>query len=148
MLRTARAFGVRKIWLTGVTPHPARPGDARLPHIARRVEDRLHKTALGAEAARGVAYHPNPLAVLERLGRRGYQIVAMETVPSARPLPDLALGQRLALVVGSETNGLPQPILDLADAVGVIPMSRPGASLNVAAAAAIGLYHCAFIAGA
>ena len=49
--------------------------------------------------------------------------------------------QRLAIVMGTEGDGLPASVLNLCDYVARIPMSRGVDSLNVAAAAAVAFWQ-------
>ena len=49
LLRTADGLGIRHVYMSGYTPYPKQPNDARLPHIADKASKLIHKTALGAE---------------------------------------------------------------------------------------------------
>jgi tRNA G18 (ribose-2'-O)-methylase SpoU len=66
----------------------------------------------------------------------------MALTDDAEPLDRFAahLPARLALMVGTEGDGLTAHALDLADRSVVIPMSGGVDSLNVAAAAAVALW--------
>ena len=57
------------------------------------------------------------------------------------PLFDLDLRPPLALILGTEGRGLPEPVLSRADARVSIPMHPPVESLNVAVAAAVFFYE-------
>jgi TrmH family RNA methyltransferase len=78
-----------------------------------------------------------PLSVFdEPPGRR----VAL--VPSGGiPLPELASGGDVVLVVGAEREGLPSEVLDRCDEHASIPQPGGGESLNVAMAGSIALYE-------
>ncbi|TSC79654.1 MAG: tRNA/rRNA methyltransferase SpoU [Candidatus Peregrinibacteria bacterium Gr01-1014_25] len=125
--RTADAFAVERIFLTGYTGKPPRK--------------EITKTAIGAEAFVAWEHHSDPLPVLERLHRDGWQIVALELTPQAMPMDDFHPGGRVCLVVGHELEGVPQDILAQSDAVIAIPMLGQKESLNVAVAAGIALHH-------
>ena len=55
--------------------------------------------------------------------------------------PRLAAHPRLALIMGTEGDGLPNDVIDGADDVVRIPMARGIDSLNVAAAMAVACYQ-------
>jgi RNA methyltransferase, TrmH family len=57
------------------------------------------------------------------------------------PLPELDLPERAIFVLGAEREGLPDEVLDAADATATIPQAGSAESLNVAAAGAIALYE-------
>ncbi len=80
------------------------------------------------------------LAALKALG---FKTVAMALSPRAVAIDNEALQaeERLAIVMGTEGNGLPDSTLDRCDYIARIPMSRGVDSLNVAAAAAIAFWQ-------
>ena len=55
--------------------------------------------------------------------------------------PTLAAEPHLAIILGTEGEGLPQQIIDNADYVARIPMARGVDSLNVAAASAVAFWQ-------
>jgi tRNA G18 (ribose-2'-O)-methylase SpoU len=102
---------------------------------------------------------------LLRLKEEGYQVVGMEQTAASTSLYDFKFVRKTVLVIGSETRGLPPDILAVCDqgsklplfliiasgellpharlltSVVEIPLNGPPHSLNVASAAAIGLYE-------
>lgn len=72
----------------------------------------------------------------------GFHIAALALSDDAVTLDDFAATapQKLALVLGSEGDGLSRQALGAADTVVTIPMSHGVDSLNVAAASAVALY--------
>lgn len=82
---------------------------------------------------------PGGLAVLRD---HGFVIAALALAPDAVPLDDLeaATPERLALVLGTEGDGLSDLALAEADLAVRIPMAGSVDSLNVAAAAAVALW--------
>jgi tRNA G18 (ribose-2'-O)-methylase SpoU len=82
---------------------------------------------------------PGGLAVLRD---HGFVIAALALAPDAVPLDDLeaATPERLALVLGTEGDGLSDLALAEADLAVRIPMAGGVDSLNVAAAAAVALW--------
>lgn len=80
------------------------------------------------------------LALLEQ---RGFATVAMALVPDALPLDDprLAGHGKLAIVMGTEGDGLAEGTVDACDFAAVIPMAHGVDSLNVAAATAVAFWE-------
>lgn len=79
---------------------------------------------------------------LQTLRRHGFSVAALALADDAVPLPALAADRpdRLALLLGTEGDGLRPASVSAADVVTVIPMGHGVDSLNVAAAAAVALY--------
>lgn len=79
----------------------------------------------------------------EMLSARGFHIAALALEEGAMSLDDFSASapERLALVMGSEGDGLSRAAIAAADTVVTIPMSRGVDSLNVAAASAVALWE-------
>jgi tRNA G18 (ribose-2'-O)-methylase SpoU len=79
---------------------------------------------------------------LDRLRQAGFTVAALALTPAAVTLDELAADppDRLALVLGTEGDGLSGPVLDQVDQTVRIPMMGGVDSLNVAAAAAVALW--------
>lgn len=80
---------------------------------------------------------------LTSLNRLGFRTVAMALTEKSIPIdsPILAAEPRLAIVMGTEGDGLPKETISEADYVARIPMSHAVDSLNVAAAAAVAFWE-------
>ena len=77
------------------------------------------------------------------LRQEGFDLCAAALTRDARPLGETPFGQRAAVVIGNEGNGLsPQMIARCSRSV-IIPMAREGQSLNAAAAACILMWELA-----
>ena len=85
------------------------------------------------------------VAMLDALAGAGFDIWALSP-GGAVPIGDVRPGPRVALVVGTEGEGLPRAILDRFCSVR-IPQAPGLDSLNVATASGIALYHFASAAG-
>ncbi len=85
-------------------------------------------------------------ALAQVAGLAGYETWALTPAATAAPLHDIAVPERIALIVGSEGTGLEQALIARARAVR-IPMAKDFDSLNVATAAAIALAHVAHARG-
>ena len=142
IFRTAEGFGIKKIILSGYTPYPNYPGDSRLPHIARKLTDQIHKTALGAENLVPFEYQAEPDIASLRLD--GYQIVGLEQAPHSIKVGDFEAPNKLALILGEEVSGIPRGLLDECEAVLEIPMRGQKESFNVSVAAGIALYGLSY----
>lgn len=70
----------------------------------------------------------------------GFQVLALTPAADAVPLDEIPLGNRVALVVGTEGGGLSPRWLASADQRVTIPINPDIDSLNVSAAAAIATY--------
>ena len=125
--RTADAFAVERLYLTGYTGTPPRR--------------EITKTAIGAEEFVAWEAAKEPVSVVERLKQEGWQIVALEQAPGAVDLRNFRSAEHVCLIVGHELQGVPEDLLRIADVVVHIPMLGKKESLNVAVAAGIALHH-------
>lgn len=131
IFRTADGAGVAKIYLTGYTPAP-------LDRFKRK-NTKLAKTALGAEDF--VPWERAEITELMMLLKKAsIQIVAVEQDKRAVSYMILKQKEKTAFIFGNEVDGIPKPVLDLADAIVDIPMHGKKESLNVAVAAGIIFY--------
>ncbi|MFE6690149.1 TrmH family RNA methyltransferase [Streptomyces sp. NPDC057743] len=127
LVRSGRALGIEDVVLT----------DATTDVTSRRVLDASRGTVLTTRTRR----FESPSAAVAALRAAGFQIVA--TSPRGRQLQALAPldGRPVALVVGGETAGVSQEVIDAADLLVAIPMAGAVESLNVGVAAGISLYE-------
>lgn len=142
LFRTSDAFRVERIILGGISGCPPHP--------------EIAKTALGAEEAVAWQHAADTVEAVRSLQQEGWTICALEQSHGSIPLGSFtlpaegasgdnesrhAMGSRLVLVVGNEVKGVDQAIVDMADHVLEIPQEGTKHSLNVAASAAIALFH-------
>lgn len=131
LFRTSDAFRVSEIVLAGISGVPPHP--------------EIAKTALGAEESVAWRHVADAVAETARLREEGWTVCVLEQTHNSVPLQDFnidgAAGGRYLLVVGNEVNGVDQRIVDMADHVLEIPQEGTKHSLNVAASAAIALFH-------
>jgi tRNA G18 (ribose-2'-O)-methylase SpoU len=82
---------------------------------------------------------PDGATVLHELG---FHLAALALTPDAIPLDEFAASapEKVALVLGTEGDGLSRQALSQADSTVVIPMLHGVDSLNVASASAVALY--------
>ncbi len=145
LLRTADGFGVEHVYLTGYTPYPPIPGgDNRLPHLAAKIGQQIHKTALGAEESVAWTQQTDVLPLLEQLRSDGYVLAALEQAHASVSLPDFHAPTKVALLLGREVEGIDHELLKQVDVTLEIPMFGAKESFNVVQAAAAALYQLRF----
>jgi len=140
IFRSAEAFDVSRIILTGISPYPTAPDDTRLPHIRARAEAAIAKTALGAEKSVPFEYQKSPAVVADKYRQAGYKLYALELTNKAVNIRTFKPRFPSLLVVGNELSGVNQTLIDGADEVLQIPTAGRK-SLNVAVATSIALYQ-------
>lgn len=141
LARSCDGFGVKTIYCTGYTPYIKSDNEDRLPHIRKKITADIHKTALGAEDSVDILHHPNFGELVISLKKQGFTVTALEQSSSSIPLKSFRAATKLALVLGTETTGLPADVLALCEQVLEIPMLGQKESLNVSVAGAIALYE-------
>lgn len=127
LFRLSDALGVTKLWLTGYTPVPP--------------DEKIHKTALGAESWVPFEAILSVDEVLRRLNEEGIPCYALEKTEGAMLLPDAPDVDRLALLLGTETTGVPSSLLERCAGIIQIPQVGKKESLNVSMAAAIAVWE-------
>ncbi|RWZ79388.1 MAG: TrmH family RNA methyltransferase [Candidatus Chaera renei] len=141
IFRSCDAFGVKRLYLCGVSPWPPLKNDGRLPYLAAKNGRAIAKTALGAEKSVAFEYQPDASLLIRKLKNDGWRIIALEQAANSQPLRGMSPSGRVALLLGEEVRGLPQALLDQADTIAEIRMRGHKESLNVAVAAGIALYQ-------
>ncbi len=130
IFRTSDAFLVSHLYLCGITATP--------PHSL------LRKTALGADRTIPWTHVQETRTILERLQEEGYQLIALEQSPQAKPLHQLHAVKRnppYAIIVGNELQGVaPKNLAYIRDHI-YIPQYGTKKSLNVAIATGIFLWE-------
>jgi len=145
LLRTANGLGVNKVIFSGYTPYPVKDDDERLPHLALKITNQIHKTALGAEKTTNWEQtHDSIKEVIMRLKKSGYTVCAIEQASHSTPLAEFVPNKKVALILGNELSGIDKTTLKLCEHTLEIPMIGEKESYNVAIAGAMALYHCRF----
>ena len=140
LFRSCEGFGA-ELFLVGICPRPMHDGDDRLPHIAASAHKEIAKTALGAEGQVRWRYARTLKEGIETLKSEGYKIIALEQSDTSKPIYDLKPGEKTAVLVGREVEGLSAEELKLCDETYEIPMAGKKESFNVSVAAGIVLYQ-------
>jgi 23S rRNA (guanosine2251-2'-O)-methyltransferase len=135
IFRTALGFGLRKIYLCGITPTPNHKN--------------FNKTSLGAER---YVYWEKSLNCVEQckvLQNDGYKIISIETSDNAISILNVnkktITWNKIAVVVGNEISGVDPQVIALSNLVISIPINGANKSFNVTTAFGIAVYHLANI---
>lgn len=128
IFRSAAALGIDGVLLT---PTSCDPLNRRAVRVSMGTVFKLPWTWLPAQDSYSVL-HDN-----------GFKTVAMALTDNSVPIddPTVAAEPRLAIVLGTEGDGLAREAIEGADYVVRIPMSRGVDSLNVAAASAVAFWQ-------
>lgn len=117
--RTADAFRLEKIFLTGITGTP--------PHRE------IQKSALGATDSVSWQYDEKTATTVTRLKEQGYTIVIVEQTSESLPLQNFTPehSRKYALVFGNEVNGVSDDVISVGDVSLEIPQAGTKHSLNI-----------------
>ena len=126
IFRSAAALGIDGILLTPTSCDP--------------LNRRSIRVSMGSVFLLPWTWLHTPIATLRQYG---YKTVAMALTDNSVPLshPTLKTEPRLAIIMGTEGDGLAQNVIRDADYVVRIPMRHNVDSLNVAAASAVAFYE-------
>ena len=127
IVRTAAAERVEHLYLAGASTPPSHPAS--------------RKVSLNTERFVEWTAYDEVSAAIDAVKDAGYRLVGLELADGAVPLPDAQLGTDVCLAFGHEDRGLSALMLAACDEVTFIPQLGKVGSLNVAHAAAIGIYE-------
>ena len=127
VFRTADAFLIEAIYLTGYTAKP--------PH------KEIKKTALGAEETVSWKHFTNAALAIGELKHDGYKVFAIEQVVNSISLEKTNIRDKIALVFGNEVCGIEQSTIALCDGCIEIPQLGMKHSLNIATAVGVVLWE-------
>ncbi len=127
IFRSAAALGADAVVLT---PTACDPLNRRALRVSMGTVLQVPWTFLDSEDVNGV------------LTRSGFKTVALALTPRSTSIDDprIAAEERVALILGTEGEGLPKDVIEHADYTVMIPMAHGVDSLNVAAASAVAIY--------
>ncbi|MFN8335132.1 MAG: RNA methyltransferase [Cyclobacteriaceae bacterium] len=117
--RTADAFRVEKIILTGITGTP--------PHRE------IQKSALGATESVAWEYFESASEAVKNLKAEGYEVLIIEQTTGSVPAHEFvpALEKKYCLVFGNEVDGVSDDVITLGDRALEIPQAGTKHSLNI-----------------
>ncbi len=125
IFRTADAFLVEKICLCGYTATP--------PHRD------IQKTALGATESVSWEHFQDAMTAVGQLQEEGYTVLAVEHAEETISLDQYqpAKGEKIAVVLGNEVEGVTQEVIDQVEGCLEIPQYGTKHSLNVSVCAGV-----------
>ena len=126
LIRTCDAAGILHLDLVSPNPELLRFNEA----ISTRADKWLE-----------IAVHSTPAECLAPLKKAGFEIVATHLQKDALPYTDVDFAKPIALVFGSEAEGISDGALAFADKVVRIPMLGMVQSLNLSVSVAVILYE-------
>lgn len=129
VFRTCDAFVCERLLLCGITGTP--------PHRD------IQKTALGATETVDWKYYENTIDAITELKNEGYKIVSLEIAEGSIPVDSFTAvdGEKYALVLGNEVEGVDDAIMDLSDICLEIPQFGTKHSLNVSVSGGIAIWE-------
>lgn len=122
LMRSAEAAGAAGIVLCGSAVDPTNP--------------KVLRAAAGAGLRLPIVTRPDTSSVLEELAEAGRALVATVIDPDAVPYDQFDWAGA-AMILGNETHGLPDDVLERADVAVTIPLAGPTESLNLGVAGSI-----------
>lgn len=145
LLRTAEGLGVNLVMLCGYTPYPLSKEDNRLPYLAKKINDRINKTALGAHNYQEWQHFDSTKDAIKSLKLKNIEIVGLEQTNKSINLSEYRPKESVCVIVGNEIEGINKEILKLCDQIVHIPMSGMKESFNVSSAASMALYYLKYM---
>ena len=133
IFRTADAFGVSKILISGYTPAP-------IDRFGRERSD-IAKASLGAQNTVKWEEIIDVVEYIKEAKKDGFEIVSLEQSPESIKISDYQKKDKVLLVVGNEITGVNQEILEQSDQILEIPMMGQKESMNVSVSTGISLYR-------
>lgn len=128
--RSADAFGIGEILISGYTPTPPRP--------------EITKTAIGAEEYVDWRHVQSDQldAAIKNLKESDYRLVGLEQTTQSTLLPEYEVpkDRKICLVFGNEVTGLDEDLLTHIDDFVEIPQYGHKHSLNVSVTVGVSLY--------
>ncbi len=133
IFRSADAFRIEKIYLTGFSPLPP--------------NKEILKTALGATDTVAWEHHPDALNLVQTLKSENIKVFAVEQTAHGIPLNNFNIDSNasIAIILGNEVDGVQQSIIDICDGTIEIPQFGTKHSLNVAVCGGIVLWHLTYL---
>ncbi len=125
--RSAAAIGVDSYIVPFHGPHP--------------YSRRALRVSMGYVSKLNLHVYSDMVQTLSLLKAEGYHIFGAEVTPQALPLSEVDVPKKWVLLMGHETTGLSQEILDLCDTAVQIEMAEGIKSFNVGVAASIMMYR-------
>ena len=127
LFRLSDAIAAEKMYICGESEYPP--------------NSRIHKAAVGTEEWVPWEKKEKTVDLIKELKKKGVQIITIEQSPRAVPITKLTPKFPCAIVVGNETDGVSNEVLNESDIIVELPMFGVNKSLNVWGTAAIAAYR-------
>jgi tRNA (guanosine-2'-O-)-methyltransferase len=127
IVRTAAAERVEHLYLAGASTAPSHPAS--------------RKVSLSTERFVEWSSFEDVNDALDAVKDAGFRLVGLELAEGATPIHEAVLGDDVCIALGHEDRGLSPKTLAACDELAYIPQLGKVGSLNVAHAAAIGIYE-------
>lgn len=128
LFRLSDAIAAEKMYICGETEYPP--------------NSRIHKAAVGTEEWVPWEHNKSTVNAIKNLKSQGIQIICVEQNSNSIPYSLLSTKVKFpcAIVIGNETTGMGQEVLNEADLIVELPMFGVNKSLNVWGTAAVAAY--------
>ena len=133
VFRSADAFGIKEVFLVGIT--------AQLNDRFGRLNSKIAKTALGAEKSVPSRYFKTIEEAIVTAKNDDYKIFSLEISNKSEPIKKVELKEKIALVLGNEATGVSAEAQNLSEKIVEIPMQGEKESLNVSVTAGIAMFY-------
>lgn len=129
LFRIGEAFGVEKIIFSGKD----------IPLNPRKINKTSRSTHLHVLHS---VFEDNK-ALITHLQEQQYEIISLEIASNSKTLKEVQLpvSKKIALIIGSEINGISEELLSISNQIVHINMFGQNSSMNVVQAAGIALYE-------
>lgn len=129
LFRLCDALGIEKLHLTGNSITPP--------------NKKIAKTSRSTEKVVDFVYDTSAESVIKQLKAEGYTIISLEITSDSVDLKNINYTEfdKICLVIGAESRGVSEALLNLSDYCIHIPMLGQNSSMNVVTATAIAVYE-------
>lgn len=131
IFRLADGFGIKKIFL-------CKSSHEKLNFCQERI---LFKASRGTTQVIDWEFRNSCIEVLDELKAQNINIVGVETGEASELIHKTKITTPVALVFGSENEGISEEVIKLSDKLVKIPMEGVGKSLNVSTSVSIAVYE-------
>lgn len=140
IFRTSSGMGIDRIYLCGITPTPFETSAKYAGQNKKRKD--FVKTSLGSEDEIKWEHKESILDLMKELKKQDFEIIALEQNKKSIDYKNLKTEkENIAIIIGSETDGVQKEVLEMCDKITEIPMLGLKESLNVTIAYAILVYR-------
>ncbi len=133
IVRSADGAGVSTVYLVGITPGPT-------DRFGREVKA-FTKASLGAEKFVKIERVKNIGALIKKLKKDGFEIIALEQDNKSIDYRKIKPQKKFALILGNEVEGVSKKVLQCCDKIIEIPMKGKKESLNVSVSFGIAIFR-------